>query len=220
MLLSKPFLGLNRTKEILFRTRGRQFRTKEILFRTRGRQFRTKEVLFRTREIEFRTVASSAGGTCRWWCRTSLDTPASGSIFLQLFTNWAILVRLQSRCQSADSWKKTGASRTACSGGETLTARRFRILSEIAVAQSLPSAAIHKLQVFFNNVQRNIALASNGEDVPTGRWDMQLKFTVVSWITMCFLWKSIVCVVFTALCHVVVEKLSLCCSKFNLSCSK
>ena len=54
-------------------------------------------------------------------------------------------------------------------GGETLTARRFRILSEVAVAQSLPSAAIHKLQAFFNNVQRNIALASNGEDVPTGR---------------------------------------------------
>ena len=52
-------------------------------------------------------------------------------------------------------------------GGESLNARRSRILSEVAVEQSAQHAAIHDLQAFFNGVQRIIAKASNGEDVPT-----------------------------------------------------
>ena len=53
--------------------------------------------------------------------------------------------------------------------GETLTAKRSRILSEVALAQSTPNATVQKLQAFFNNVQSNIAKARNGENVPTGR---------------------------------------------------
>ena len=54
-------------------------------------------------------------------------------------------------------------------GGETLTARRTRILTDVAQHQSVVNADVRKLQAYFQKVQGTIARASNGEDMPIGQ---------------------------------------------------
>ena len=54
-------------------------------------------------------------------------------------------------------------------GGESMMARRKRILCEIALQQSVAKSGIGQLQAYFQKVQGIIARASNGEEVPSGR---------------------------------------------------